>query len=256
MFSFADNRGVEMTSVAPDAADTTARGGAPRMAHRAVASDVTLQMLISFNVYFSVCFWVATVVATFVKTNGAREDFDEIRPVMICMYAVFEPARLYAGFAGNLQEQVPMLIGFVALSFCVALPLHFYFLAGQMGAVAFDKALNLFAVVYVVAQVVAGVVAARKILASQSLSFFMSELDCAERKRPRVQPCKQSTRKHSSSSISTYRLTNSLAKARLKLLVLVVARHRRVGLRRHRPFALVRLDVMTKRHGGEHRRVL
>ena len=41
-----------------------------------------------------------------------------------------------------------------------------------------------------------------------------------------------------------------------KLLVLVVARHRRVGLRRHRPFALVRLDVMTKRHGGEHRRVL
>ena len=133
VFSFADNRGVEMTSVAPDASDTTARGGAPRMAHRAVASDVTLQMLISFNVYFSVCFWVATVVATFVKTNGAREDFDEIRPVMICMYAVFEPARLYAGFAGNLQEQVPMLIGFVALSFCVALPLHFYFLAGQMG---------------------------------------------------------------------------------------------------------------------------
>ena len=143
VFSFADNRGVEMTSVAPDASDTTARGGAPRMAHRAVASDVTLQMLISFNVYFSVCFWVATVVATFVKTNGAREDFDEIRPVMICMYAVFEPARLYAGFAGNLQEQVPMLIGFVALSFCVALPLHFYFLAGQMGVVAFDKALNL-----------------------------------------------------------------------------------------------------------------
>ena len=176
VFSFADNRGVEMTSVAPDATDTTARGGAPRMAHRAVASDVTLQMLISFNVYFSVCFWVATVVATFVKTNGAREDFDEIRPVMICMYAVFEPARLYAGFAGNLQEQVPMLIGFVALSFCVALPLHFYFLAGQMGAVAFDKALNLFAVVYVIVQVVAGVVAARKILASQSLSFFMSEL--------------------------------------------------------------------------------
>jgi len=176
VFSFADNRGVEMTSVAPDAADTTARGGAPRMAHRAVASDVTLQMLISFNVYFSVCFWVATVVSTFIKTNGAREDFDEIRPVMICMYAVFEPARLYAGFAGNLQEQVPMLIGFVALSFCVALPLHFYFLAGQMGAAAFDKALNLFAAVYVIAQVVAGVVAARKILASQSLSFFMSEL--------------------------------------------------------------------------------
>ena len=68
-----------------------------------------------------------------------------------------------------------MLIGFVALSFCVA-PLHFCFLAGRMGVVAFDKALNLFAVVYVVAQVVAGVVAARKILASQSLSFFMSEL--------------------------------------------------------------------------------
>jgi transmembrane protein 17 len=55
------------------------------------------------------------VVATFVKTNGAKDDFDEIRPVMIGMYALFEPARLYAGYAGNLQEKVPMLIGFVAL---------------------------------------------------------------------------------------------------------------------------------------------
>ena len=86
-----------MTGVAPGggwvAGVDDASGGPARMAHRAVASDVTLQLLVSNNVYFSVCWWVATVVATFVKTGGAREDFDEIRPVMIAMYMIFEPIR-------------------------------------------------------------------------------------------------------------------------------------------------------------------
>ena len=180
MFSFTGDPGrggVEMSSMAPDGADTSARqASAPRMAHRAVASDVLLQMLLTFNVYFAPCFWVATVVATFVKTNGAKDDFDEIRPVMIGMYALFEPARLCAGYAGNLQEKVPMLIGFVALALCVAAPLHVYFYAGQMRAVAFDKALNLFAVVYVIVQALVATAACRKILSVQSLSFFMSEL--------------------------------------------------------------------------------
>ena len=179
VFSFTGDPGrggVEMSSMAPDGADTSARQSAPRMAHRAVASDVLLQMLLTFNVYFAPCFWVATVVATFVKTNGAKDDFDEIRPVMIGMYALFEPARLYAGYAGNLQEKVPMLIGFVALSLCVAAPLHVYFYAGQMRAVAFDKALNLFAVLYIIVQALVATAACRKILSVQSLSFFMSEL--------------------------------------------------------------------------------
>lgn len=78
-----------MAGVAPGGAG----GGPARMAHRAVASDVTMQQLVANNVYFSVCWWVATVVATFMKTGGARKDFDDIRPVMIAMYMIFEPIR-------------------------------------------------------------------------------------------------------------------------------------------------------------------
>ena len=88
------------------AAPVSPRRPRVRMAHRAVASDVTLAMLVSNNVYFSTCWWVATVASTFAKTNGARRDFDDIRPIMIAMFMLFEPARLYAGFAGNLQEKV------------------------------------------------------------------------------------------------------------------------------------------------------
>ena len=73
------------------------------MLHRAVASDVTLQMLLSNHVLFSAAWWVATVVSTFVKTIGAYEDFDVIRPLMLDVWTVFEPCRLYIGYAGNLR---------------------------------------------------------------------------------------------------------------------------------------------------------
>ena len=45
-----------------------------------------------------------------------------------------------------------------------------------MRAVAFDKALNLFAVLYIIVQALVATAACRKILSVQSLSFFMSEL--------------------------------------------------------------------------------
>ena len=145
-----------------------------RMAHRAVASDVTLAQLVSNNIYFSACWWIATVISTFVKTNGARKDFDDIRPIMISIFMVFEPVRLYAGVVGNLREKVPVLMGFVALSLFVTVPLFAYFWYGQEQVTAFDKALNTFALILTVAEVFTGVNAARKILASQSLAFFMA----------------------------------------------------------------------------------
>ena len=163
--------------------DAAARRAAPvsprrprvRMAHRAVASDVTLAMLVSNNVYFSTCWWVATVASTFAKTNGARRDFDDIRPIMIAMFMLFEPARLYAGFAGNLQEKVPMLLGFVALSVFVAIPVLAFFWFAQEQATAFDRALNTVAVLIVLAEVVAGANATRKVLNAQSLAFFQGD---------------------------------------------------------------------------------
>ena len=157
------------------AAPVSPRRPRVRMAHRAVASDVTLAMLVSNNVYFSTCWWVATVASTFAKTNGARRDFDDIRPIMIAMFMLFEPARLYAGFAGNLQEKVPMLLGFVALSVFVAIPVLAFFWFAQEQATAFDRALNTVAVLIVLAEVVAGANATRKVLNAQSLAFFQGD---------------------------------------------------------------------------------
>ena len=93
---------------------------------------------------------------------------------MISIFMVFEPVRLYAGVVGNLREKVPVLMGFVALSLFVTVPLFAYFWYGQEQVTAFDKALNTFALILTVAEVFTGVNAARKILASQSLAFFMA----------------------------------------------------------------------------------
>ena len=48
--------------------DDDARAPPPpaRMAHRAVASDVTLQMLLSNHVLFSAAWWVATVLLSLI----------------------------------------------------------------------------------------------------------------------------------------------------------------------------------------------
>jgi transmembrane protein 17 len=146
-----------------------------RMAHRAVASDVTLQMLLQNNVFFSIAWWCATVISTFVKTNGAYEDTDDIRPVMLAMYTIFEPTRLYCGYAGNLQEKVPLLWGFVALTAIVQLPLAAFFWFGQGEVTAFDKALNTVFGLLLLAEVFVGIVASGKVLRNQKLAFFEGE---------------------------------------------------------------------------------
>ena len=37
------------------------------------------------------------MLATFIKTGGSREDADEIRPVMIVLFTIFEPIRYVHG---------------------------------------------------------------------------------------------------------------------------------------------------------------
>ncbi|EEH52630.1 uncharacterized protein MICPUCDRAFT_53205 [Micromonas pusilla CCMP1545] len=145
-----------------------------RMAHRAVASDVYTQMLIHYNAYFALAWWIATVTSTLFKTKGSATDDDDVRPVMIAMFMIFEPCRLYCGYAGNLQEKIPLMAGFVLLSFFVVLPLHAYFWWGQDDASPFDKSLNNFACVLIFLECITGVNAARKTLAAQSLAFYMS----------------------------------------------------------------------------------
>tara|TARA_B110000977_G_scaffold64939_1_gene88484 strand:+ start:2219 stop:2848 length:630 start_codon:yes stop_codon:yes gene_type:complete len=146
-----------------------------RMAHRAVACDVTLQVLLANNVWFSVCYWCATVISTFVKTAGAYKDYDDIRPIMLGIYTAFEPIRLYMGYSGNLQEKVPLLWGFVAITGVIALPLAAYFWFGQEDVTAFDMALNTTFMAIIAAECVFGMVAARKVLKEQSLAFFEGE---------------------------------------------------------------------------------
>eukprot|EP00740_Mantoniella_antarctica_P022029 CAMPEP_0198705296 /NCGR_PEP_ID=MMETSP1468-20131203/390359_1 /TAXON_ID=1461545 /ORGANISM="Mantoniella sp, Strain CCMP1436" /LENGTH=163 /DNA_ID=CAMNT_0044464163 /DNA_START=18 /DNA_END=509 /DNA_ORIENTATION=+ len=160
-----------MTGVAP----TVGGKGPTRRSHRAVASDVILQHMVAHNVYFSVCWWIATVLATFIKTGGSREDDDEIRPVMIVLFTIFEPIRLYAGFAGNLQEKVPLLMGFVSLSVFVILPVNAFFWYGQSAVQPFDKALNTVAMTLLAAEIVAGINATRKVLRAQQLAYYLSE---------------------------------------------------------------------------------
>jgi hypothetical protein len=63
--------------------------------------------------------------------------------------------RLYAGFAGNLQEKVPLLMGFVSLSFFIILPVYAYFWYGQERVQPFDKALNTVAIALLAAEVFA-----------------------------------------------------------------------------------------------------
>lgn len=146
-----------------------------RMTHRVVASDVTLQMFLANRVWFSACWWIATVVSTLVKTNGAYEDFDDIRPVMLAVWSVFEPCRLYVGYAGNLREKVPLVWGFVALSAAVSLPISLYFRFGQKQVQPFDKALHTVSILLIVFECVAGVRGARKVLTQQNLAFFDGE---------------------------------------------------------------------------------
>ena len=111
-----------------------------------VLASLPFQVLLFFNLYYSVAYGVALIYLGYIKcTTWAVHDLPRILLIFfILLWCCGEVMRLYFGYYGNLQEKVPHLSAFVLLTFFPAIPSVIYFATLQPLLRPFDQISSIF----------------------------------------------------------------------------------------------------------------
>eukprot|EP00892_Ulva_mutabilis_P007005 jgi/Ulvmu1/4677/UM002_0408.1 len=129
-----------------------------RLGPREIASSLAFQKLIFFNSWFSMAWWITTVVILLRKymRGLAIVDPDEVRTIFMVLFMAFEPIRLLAGYYGNLREEVPLLLVLILLSIIPTLPACIYMLVAQYHMDSYQLAIQLPQLVFLLASIGCG----------------------------------------------------------------------------------------------------
>jgi len=147
-----------------------------------IASSLPLQMLLYFNVQFSL-FWGAMILALMVTQENYLEvntAYRVLSPLLLSVWFMVEPLRLLFGYVGNLQEKVPQLTGFWLFTLIPQLPITFFFIValpikvnGTSIQLPFQRAGSIILMCFVFTEAFVGYYALRRMVKSQVLKFHM-----------------------------------------------------------------------------------
>ena len=146
-----------------------------------IVSDLSLQMCLFFNVcYFP--FWLIVDVIVAVDKYEHLNYLYKFILVTVLIAAVFiEVTRLYLGYLGNLTEKVPELAGFWLLTVLLQFPLQcFLFLNSDLILLPLERAANAVMVALIVAELMTGFIALKKITRHQAKKFHLMQLQIRE----------------------------------------------------------------------------
>ena len=169
-----------------------------------IASNLPLQMLLHFNVHFGL-FWALIILAnmlfreSYLSTNPS---YLVLCPLILSVWCMVEPVRLYLGYVGNLQEKVPQLTGFWLLTLIPQIPLAFFFIIAKPinfspdgnttvpYQLPFDRAGSIVLIIMYVQEAIAGYVALRNMVRSQVLKFHLLNIRSAQEAPTNVRPAR------------------------------------------------------------------
>merc|ERR1711953_1603510 len=137
-----------------------------------VVSSLPLQLVLYFNViYFP--FWLGvTVMVMTIKYHLLNYLYKFVPVTVIVAVIIIELVRLYLGYLGNLTEKVPELAGFWLLTILLQLPLQAFLLFNtDLILVPVEKAAGSVMLVLVVAELICGFLALRRITRQQAARF-------------------------------------------------------------------------------------
>jgi len=147
-----------------------------------IASSLPLQMLLYFNVQYSI-FWGLMTLALMVFKESYLEvntAYRVLSPLLLSIWFMVEPLRLYFGYVGNLQEKVPQLTGFWLFTLIPQLPITFFFIValplrvnGTSIQLPFERAGSIILMCFVFTEAIVGYWALRRMVKSQVLKFHM-----------------------------------------------------------------------------------
>uniref|UniRef100_A0A6T8KGF0 Transmembrane protein 17 n=1 Tax=Hemiselmis andersenii TaxID=464988 RepID=A0A6T8KGF0_HEMAN len=157
-----------------------------------VASSLPLQMLLYFNIHYSI-FWTFLTLAIMIYKDtylGVNSAYRILSPLLLSVWCLVEPLRLYFGYVGNLQEKVPQLTGFWLFTLLPQIPIAFFFIislplritgettsGGEViqGSIQlpFDRAGSIVLIVMLGIEAIVGYIALRVMVKSQVLKFHL-----------------------------------------------------------------------------------
>ena len=157
-------------------------GGELTITNTEIASSLPLQMLLYFNIQFSI-FWGLIILALMVVQESyfqVNTAYRVLSPLLLSVWFMIEPLRLFFGYVGNLQEKVPQLTGFWLFTLIPQLPITFFFIValplrvnGQSIQLPFQRAGSIILMCFVFAEAIVGYFALKRMVKSQVLKFHM-----------------------------------------------------------------------------------
>lgn len=147
-----------------------------------IASSLPLQMLLYFNVQYSLFWGLITLSLMVFKENYLEVNtaYRVLSPLLLSVWFMVEPLRLFFGYVGNLQEKVPQLTGFWLFTLIPQLPITFFFIValplrvnGTSIQLPFERAGSIILMCFVFTEAVVGYYALRRMVQSQVLKFHM-----------------------------------------------------------------------------------
>lgn len=136
-------------------------------------SNLPLQMILYFHSFASLAY-AATILPVLLVAPPDGDESELVRImglILLFLWLLTEPLRLYLGWVGNIRELVPNLVGFFGLTVFPVFPLMVFFAVGRLNT-PYTFIMSVVQLFFLVPELLLGFLVARRILASQSARFY------------------------------------------------------------------------------------
>ncbi|KAJ9457284.1 hypothetical protein DIPPA_52572 [Diplonema papillatum] len=136
-----------------------------------------LQMLLYYNICYSICFAAIAWVAYFWKVGVLDVEWKHQMwyGVVMGLWTSFETSRLLFGYIGNIGSRVEHLIGFCVFSILnLALVIVFYVVDKGLPRYAHDRALSTLHVMFIIPELCASFIEAKRQIRYHTVRFYLS----------------------------------------------------------------------------------
>ncbi len=148
----------------------------PSISFKPSLSDLQFQIILYYNSLFSL---VYSVVLGSVQVGKYFNDITNISPLIIlCIWFLIEPFRLYYGIRGNTKEKVPDLATYLLITVFPQLPVIAYLGFFQTEYYPIDIILGSMMIIFLILSILFGFRSIRFLIKSQTAQFMrLCEMD-------------------------------------------------------------------------------
>lgn len=159
------------------------------LADRKVVSNVFLQQLLYYRLFYNIAwlgFWCWFIFKQY-WVGLKLKDNDIVRTIFFIFWFIAEPIRLYAGWYGNLQENVPWLLMFSILTFAPEEGTVLYLLIGTFRRNAYTRAVQVTMFILQQVELVTGIYTVVAVYKKQKKQYYLFEYILNQKRRDREQ---------------------------------------------------------------------